>query len=382
VKSYIPNIGKNIRFLRRARNWTLIDLARKIGIREGPLGRIELGKNAPSAQVIYNLSRALNVSTEVLFADDVQHIELKTKDTDSSSNVIAIHPEPDKIPKQLLAETHNIVAAFHVLEDICNVPKHAYLPLSVPFKPDYQGMENLASSIRKYFEIYDGVVFDYFELFENFGLRVIIFQFPRDARDIDSFSIYEPIYNNAFFLLNSKNNPEKQLFSLSFELGALLISNQSRLQKTDLFENPDNKKESENLRPINAGRAAGRFAATFLMPEAAVRATVSQLGVGADGWSWELLLRIKHRFGVSAQSFLYRLHELDLISSRLKDRFDAEIKEFYESTGFKEPDSTRRCLTPNGRFFDLLLTAENIEDAKEEIAEIKQLEKRLKILRK
>ena len=381
MKSYIPNIGKNIRFLRRARNWTLIDLARKIGIREGPLGRIELGKNAPSAQVIYNLSRALNVSTEVLFADDAQHIELKTKDTDNS-NFIAIHPEPDKIPKQLLSATHNIVAGFHVLEDICNVPKHAYLPLSVSFKPDYQGMENLASSIRKYFGIYDGVVFDYFELFENFGLRVIIFQFPRDSRDIDSFSVYEPIYHNAFFFLNSKKNPERQLFSLSFEIGALLISNQSRLQKTDLFEALDNKSESENLRPINAGRAAGRFAATFLMPETAVRATVSQLGVGADGWSWELLLRIKHRFGVSAQSFLYRLHELDLISSRLKDRLDAEIKEFYESTGFKEPDSTRRCLTPNGRFFDLLLTAENIEDAKEEIAEIKQLEKRLKILRK
>ena len=387
MKSDIPNIGKNIRFLRRARNWTLIDLARKIGIREGPLGRIELGKNAPSAKVIYNLSRVLNVSTEVLFANDTQHIELKTKDTDNS-NFIAIHPEPDKIPKQLLAATHNIVTAFHALEDICNVPKHAHLPLSVPFKPDYQGMENLALSIRKYFEIYEGVVFDYIELFENFGLRVIIFQFPRDAGDIDSFSIYEPIYHNAFFLLNSKNNSERQLFSLSLELGALLISNQSRLQKTDLFETPvnkselDNKSESENLRPINAKRAAGRFAATFLMPEAAVRASVSQLGVAADGWSWELLLRIKHRFGVSAQSFLYRIQELDLISGRLKDRFDDRIKEFYESTGFKEPDSTRRCLTSNGRFFDLLLTAENIEDAKEEITEIKQLEKRLKILRK
>jgi len=379
VKSYIPNIGKNIRFLRRARNWTLIDLARKIGIREGPLGRIELGKNAPSAQVIYNLSKALNVSAEVLFAADVQQIELKTNDTDSSSNFIAIHPEPDKIPKQLLSATHDIVAGFHALEDICNVHKQAYLPLSVPFKPDYQGMENLASSIRKYFGIYDGVVFDYFELFENFGLRVIIFQFPRDARDIDSFSIYEPIYNNAFFLLNSKNNPERQLFSLSFELGALLISNQSRLQKTDLFENPDNKTESKNLRPINAGRAAGRFAATFLMPETAVRTTISQLGIATDGWSWELLLRIKHRFGVSAQSFLYRIHELDLISGEMKDRLDDRIKEFYESTGFQEPDSTRRCLTPNGRFFDLLLTAENIEDAKEEITEIKQLEKRLKI---
>ena len=388
MKTDIPDIGKNIRFLRRARNWTLIDLARKIGIREGPLGRIELGKNAPSAQVIYSLSCALNVSTEVLFANDVQHIELKTKDTDNSSNFIAIHPEPDKIPKQLLAATHDIVAAFHALEDICNVPKYACLPLSVPFKPDYQGMETLASSIRKYFGIYDGVVFDYFELFENLGLRVIIFQFPRDSRDMDSFSVYEPIYHNAFFFLNSKNNPERQLFSLSLELGALLISNQSRLQKTDLFETPvnesesDNKKESEKLRPINANRAAGRFAATFLMPEAAVRATVNQLGITSDGWSWNLLLRIKHRFGVSAQSFLYRLHELDLISTRLRDQFDAGIKEFYDVTGFQEPDSTRRCLTPNGRFFDLLLTAGNIDDAKDEIIKIKGIEKKYKIDRK
>ena len=389
MKSDIPNIGKNIRFLRRARNWTLIDLAGKIGIREGPLGRIELGKNAPSAQVIYNLSRALNVSAEVLFADDVQRIELKTKDADSTSNFIAIHPEPDKIPKRLLAATHDIVTAFHALEDICNVHKQAYLPLSVPFKPDYQGMETLASSIRKYFGIYDGVVFDYFELFENFGLRVIIFQFPRDSKGLDSFSVYEPIYHNAFFFLNSKNNPERQLFSLSLELGALLISNQSRLQKTDLFENQDKnqdkkqdkKTESENLRPINAKRAAGQFASTFLMPETAVRTTVSQLGITLDGWSWDLLLRIKHRFGVSAEAFLYRLHELDLISGRLKNRFKDRIKKLYDASGLQEPDLTRRCLTPNGRFFDLLLIAENIEDAKEEIIKIKQLERSLKILR-
>ena len=149
-----------------------------------------------------------------------------------------------------------------------------------------------------------------------------------------------------------------------------------------MFGNQENKSEIENLRPINTGRAAGRFAATFLMPEAAVRTTVSRIGITADVWSWELLLRIKHRFGVSAQSFLYRLHELNLIESRLKDRLDAGINEFYESTGFKEPDSTKRCLTPNSRFFDLLLTAKNFNDAKEEIIEIKKMVKRLKILQK
>ncbi|MCD6186137.1 MAG: hypothetical protein J7K84_10205 [Deltaproteobacteria bacterium] len=61
---------------------------------------------------------------------------------------------------------------------------------------------------------------------------------------------------------------------------------------------------------------------------------------------------------------------------------DARIKKFYDATESQEPDSTRRCLTPNGRFFDLLLTAENLKDAKKEIIEIKQLGNRLKILRK
>lgn len=166
------------------------------------------------------------------------------------------------------------------------------------------------------------------------------------------------------------------------ELGTLLISNQSRLQKTDLFENLNDKSKSEDLRPINAGRAAGRFAATFLMPEKAVRASVSQFGVTQDAWSWGLFLRIKHRFGVSAQSFLYRLHELDLISPKLTNKLDTGIKEFYDSTGFQEPDSTRRCLTPNGRFFDLFTTALNLKKSKQELIQIQDIEKKYKIVRK
>jgi len=42
------------------------------------------------------------------------------------------------------------------------------------------------------------------------------------------------------------------------------------------------------------------FAATFLMPSGAVTDTVEQLGIRQKQWPYELLLRIKHRFGVSA----------------------------------------------------------------------------------
>jgi len=379
MPSELSFIGKNIRFLRRSRNWTLLQLASKIGIQEGPLGRIERGMNLPSASVIYNLSNVLGVSTNAMFSEESCHAPVEVPGM-SDACFVTIDPEPAVLPKSLLKACHDIIAAFHALEDICQVQKYAYLPLSIPFSPCYQGMEQLAVRVRSYLGTGDAVVFDYFELFENFGLRIILFPFTRGATRIDSISFYEPAFHNAFFFLNSRGNPEKQLFSLSCELGKILISNQIQLQKQPLF--PDHNKVSENNRPITPDRAARRFAATFLMPKTAVCASVNQLGITAEDWSWDLLLRIKHRFGVSAQAFLYRLHELDLISDQLKDRFDARIKEFYKSTGFKEPDSTRRCLTPNGRFFDLLLTAENINDAKEETIEIKQLEKRLKILRK
>ncbi|MCD4741884.1 MAG: XRE family transcriptional regulator [Desulfobacteraceae bacterium] len=365
-------VGKNIRFFRRSRNWTLLQLASKIGIREGPLGRIERGINLPSASVLYQLSNVLKISIDALFAS-----ELCQTSGESSIEEDIISPTP---PKSLLNACQDIMAAFHALEDICKAQKYAYLPLSIPFTPTYPGMEQLAVRVRRYLGIGDSVVFDNFELFENFGLRIILFPFTRGAKEINSISFYEPGFHNAFFFLNSKKNPEKQLFSLVYELGKILISNQLTLQSQSLFSSQE--ENSEDKRPINAKRAANRFAATFLIPETAVRTTVSQLGITEQGWSWGLLLRIKHRFGVSTQAFLYRLDELNLISKQLKSQFDTLIQEFYDSTNYQEPDSTRRCLTPNGRFFDLLLTAENMEHTNEEVKEIKQLQKRLKIIHK
>lgn len=127
------------------------------------------------------------------------------------------------------------------------------------------------------------VVGTFVKLFENFGLRIILFSFGRGATHIDSISFYEPTFHNAFFFLNSRPKPEKQLFSLSCELGKILISNQMRLGNTPLFVNGN--KHPETGRPITPDRAARRFAATFLMPETAVRSTVGQLGISAEGWS-------------------------------------------------------------------------------------------------
>jgi hypothetical protein len=85
---------------------------------------------------------------------------------------------------------------------------------------------------------------------------------------------------------------------------------------------------------------------------------------------------------VSAQTFLYRLHELDLISDPTRNTLDTQIKDFYAANGPIEPDASRRCLTPNGRFFDLMLSAEAMETEAEEVQHIRQLIKRLRIVSK
>ncbi len=429
MKENLNFIGKNIRFFRRSRNWTLLELASKIGIKEGPLGRIERGLNLPSATVIYKLTKVLDVSANALFAHEISHVQATIDN--KNSFFVTIDPQPKAPPKNLLNASLEIITAFHALEDICKVPKHADLPLSIPFEPDYKGMDSLAGRVRNYLGTGDAVVFDYFELFENFGLRIILFPFVRESKELASISFYEPAFHNAFFFLNSRNNPEKQLFSLALELGKILIFNQMIFRNDPLFpacqklsKHPENQvtsdhkeyqkyqeehgyteeckdkkkynrpqknkspekqtytKTLEEKRPINETRAAKRFAATFLMPEKAVRATVSQLGITPDTWSWDLLIRIKHRFGISAEAFLYRLSELELINDNLLEKFKYKIKTFYDQTKYSEPDATRRNLTPNGRFFDLLLTAETIDDAKKEVAEIKKKVKNYKIIKK
>lgn len=333
------------------------------------MGRIERGLNLPSAVVIYKLTQALNVRADLLFAPDLARARTDAADTDRL--FVAMDSQPAIPPKNLLSVCNEIMTAFHALEDICRAQKHARLPLILPFEPDYNGMEQLAYQVRKYFDTGDAVIFDYFELFENYGFRIIVFPFQRTAADMDSISFYEPAFHNAFFFLNSRKNSEKQLFSLALELGKILIANQMRIKKTALFH--ESSDTGSDKRPINSHRAARRFAATFLMPKDAVQTTVGQLGIAPDQWSWELLLRIKHRFGVSTESFLYRLDELKLITGQLTKQFQEQIKIHYSENNYSEPDSSRRCLTPNGRFFDLLLAARGIPSACQEVDEIEKV---------
>ncbi len=357
---------------------TIAKLASKIGMSQVPLGRIERGVNAPSASVIYRLAKALNVSVDTLFAEDEQDFRSLQHGNARDPFPVPLDKPDEMLPKKVKAMAQDIINAFWALEDICNAQKHARIPLLIPFESTEYGMEALSGSVRRFTGIEHGVVFDYFELFENQGFRVIVVPM---SKNMASFSYYDPLYQNAFFFLNARHNAERQLFRLAYELGKVLILTHTMNQDEKLFKNDDDA-ASSSRKTFTAHRAARRFSATFLMPAKAVRDTVAQLGIQKKYWSYELLLRIKHRFGISAEAFLYRLDELDLIDPSLIDPLQSEIHEHYGKTGFGEPDFSRRLLTPNGRLWDLVLTGKEVEEGRDEVLAIEQILNKWKVVKK
>jgi len=213
------------------------------------------------------------------------------------------------------------------------------------------------------------VIFDYLELLENAGLRVVFCPMNDGVR---SAAYYDPVNCNAFLVVCDGMNVERQLFELIKRLGAIYVHTRDLLCPPPAGPDADGAPSSSRKPVLDALHAARKFAALFLMPGAAVRASVAQLGIGPDGWTYDLVLRMKHRFGVSAQSFLMRLRELDLISVDVFAVIDNRIKAHYSRTNYGEPDSSRRVLSPNGRLGDLLVAALNKPHAREEAREIER----------
>ena len=376
-------IGRNIRKLRRQRGWTISRLAGEIGMAEIPLGRIERGGNAPSAAVIFQLSRALGVSVDTLFAEEESALLAEQAKTPGTGFVPARSVE--HLPPSILTPIYEVIDAICSLEDICRAHKQAKIPLDTSFETNQRGLQDLSDAARNFMGVGRGIVFDYIELFEAMGFRVIFLPLPKET---PSMTFYDMENSNAFFFIRHKQNPERQIFHLAYGLGRIFFLRQARRTGADPFPSDDDARteemppaEKEGEKTLTMHRAGRKFAAFFLMPEQAVRATVNQLGIQDKQWSWELLLRIKHRFGVSAESFLFRLKELDLITGKLHDRFSKQIADHYQKTDYAEPDSSRRILTPNGRVWDLVLTARQHPEAKTEVARIEETLNQWKVVK-
>jgi Zn-dependent peptidase ImmA (M78 family)/DNA-binding XRE family transcriptional regulator len=342
-------VGQMIRHLRRRTQLSQCELANRIGIKPGPMNNIEQGRNLPSTPVAYAIARELGISLDQLFAMQSsepmminEHLTDYVRSEDESiywvpSLLFSHHhlsvSRPQELDQSSSESLGKIADAFLALEDLCGAFKRARIPLEIPVPCNEGGIEDLARRVRSLFDIGQSVVFDYLELFENAGLRIVFCTLPNNLHSVGTL---DSTNQNVLFFIHPDLSPERQLFRLVYELGTIFLRN------------------AETTAEFTLDRAARRFAAYFLMPASAIYQTVSQIGIRPDRWTYDLLLRIKHRYGVSAQSFTIRLEELGLLAPHLAADFKERIHTFYAENDHAEPDASRRILSPNGRLGDLL----------------------------
>lgn len=356
-------VGSRIRQLREIQHVSQIHLATEIGIRAGPLGWIEKGKHLPSGRVLYRLAKQLNVRIDDLF----QEQNVWPTGFSAASNTAAILLPPlDNVSgagASAVKSAHIICQSLAdkliEIEDLCGVAKLAGIPLYVPFVPTEAGSEHLAMRVRQTLGINQAIVHDYLEVLENAGIRVVFLEMPEEC---STFCGYDRLNGNAVIFINSrlKKQPELQMFRLAFELGRIFWH-----VRTLFGTGVETEQVPPTEEALDEAQFALSFATHFLMPAHALQSTVWQLGLTPKAWTWELLLRLKKRYGVSAQVFAVRLHELKLSWSDKQKKnpryylFKDEIEAFCAENGpLSEPGGNRPCLAMNGRLIALVLRAE------------------------
>ena len=346
-------IGPQIRAWRQKRNMIQKELAAAVGMDVTQMWSIENDRNSPSLRTVSRIAAALQISVHELLAPPDETARSPSPSPNSSQtqrsfNVLYVgevdllrimrrEDRKDELNEDTLRKLEKLAADAIFREQRFHTLTPTSLPFSQPIAKSEAGARTLALAMRAHCDVGTAIIHDSLALFETYGIRILEAPFPEH---VESVTYYSPPHRNFTVFLSSRIKGEamrshRQFVFLS-EIGRafLFVSNGFQIYQ-----------ESDRRR-----RFVHHFAAAFLQPEAAVRNAVYSLNVKPDEWTLELLLRMKERFGVSAESFAIRLKELALISRCKYVEFDQLIKCHYRSNNNGELVAKDRR---PGRAYDL-----------------------------
>lgn len=373
-------IGEAVRALRERRGLQQVELSALSGLSAPQVSAIERGRRPPSLRTLRRVCEALGASPDdllrsalgrdapadpgpaagmlpgmqdlfrspedALFAPLAARGIVRTTRADSLSSPLPSQETVEALERRILD--------YRRLETICGAFPGASIPLSLPFPLDAEGAELLADRVRKLLGLGDAIVLDCVSVLEAHGVRVLFLPL---GRGVESLSFSDARTSSAFIVLSEETTPEKQLFRMALELAWIYLS--ARNGGAPVPEAAEANR-----------RFAKLFAACFLMPRGAVLAAAASIGAGRGDWTYPLVLRMKRRFGTSAEAFAYRLLELGLLSDTALTGILGAIKAHYATHQNREPGEALPPLARNGRLGDLVERARSVAGAHDEVAAI------------
>ena len=340
-KSYciMKTIGERIRAIRKEKNLKQGELARKLKMTSAQLCRIEGSKNAPSIKTLARIAKALDMTLAELMEDNQGAPPITMGDSSGNSRTYANNTAcsndgmpiiPIRNTDDLTDETTNIlkqvtstITQYVSLESDLGIRSATTLPLRFTFSQDEHGAEILARALRAACESGTAPFVNLPAILEAKHIRIVL---VKTSPEIQSRSFYDTDNHIVAIALNRTLPPERQLYRIAYELGYVCIFGAEGF--STVIEKPFTHK------------FVRRFAAAFLMPEEAINILVAQLALGPMNWTMKMLLQLKYRFGVNAETFAHRLEKLGVLAPSLRKRFKEELRVYYEEHNNTEPPPT------------------------------------------
>jgi len=331
--------GTRIRAFREQKNLTLKELASRTGLDVGQLSRIESNKVGARESTFHRIAAGLGVPAETFLLKPTGRMCSGNRPT-VSFPISSLHLRPQTSHHFIIARENcrEALEAAQAIEEAAGVGLRVLVQLARPILPTARGAELLARQVRHMFGIGAALCHDYPDLFARHGIRTLELQM---SATVDSLSVYDAERSQATIFLSSgsplqPNTQERKTYCLVTELANILLEN---ARTYGILESAP----ADEL--LSDEKFARHFAALFLIPAEAVQETVRQYRLTPARWTYDLMLSVKSRFGVSAQAFCYRLLELGYITEALAADFRSRIEAHYEKSKEKRVKSKNEDVT-------------------------------------
>ncbi len=278
----MAGVGDVIAILRKGRGITQAELADQVGVSQVAVARWEANERRPDDERLTQVAEILGVTERLLRHGD--HF--------SGALAIDAHMRRQKSTKasvwrKLEAQLNERRLHASLLFEEISISADRTIPTA---DPDETSPEAAARLVRAQWGLPVGPVVNLTAWLESAGCLIFLEDF--DTHRVSGLSQW--VGDHPVILANAAAPTDRHRMTLAHELGHLVLHSQ---YATDQME-----------------EEANRFAAEFLMPEAAIKSELRTLDIGK-------LTDLKREWGVSMQALFERAYALKLVSPEARTRF-------------------------------------------------------------
>ena len=270
---------------RAAAGLSMQKLGEAAGVSANMIKKYEHDQSMPSSAVLIKLAEALSVRTEFFFRPF--NVQLAGVEYRKKANT------PKKVLAKITADVLDQAERWFELRNLWPdfpIPNFA-LPESLSPVTSLEDVERLGIQVRNEWKLGLNPVPELIDLLESKGILVIV----TESEQADKFDGLQATVEGQPVVVVSSNWPGcRQRFTLAHELGHLILH--ERLPAG-----------------LDEELACNRFASSFLLP---AEGAVAHLGSRRSHVDWKELYLLKHEYGLSMSSILYRCEELEILSKK------------------------------------------------------------------